>query len=144
MQNLKSSHEEALIKKQLPILKTISAYAYSLDDDLRMELNGLIQSTEDKIHNLPTICEFNPKEFVYKLNKIKNKNNYLIFCEAFNKQLNKSKVKQQIIVQEKPVELKKKTERITDTPEMLSKGDKVVAEVIGRNGEILDKIYNVL
>ena len=41
-------------------------------------------------------------------------------------------------------ELKKKTERITDTPEMLSKGDKVVAEVIGRNGEILDKIYNVL
>ena len=72
MQNLKSSHEEALIKKQLPILKTISSYAYSLDDDLRMELNGLIQSTEDKIHNLPTICEFNPKEFVYKLNKIKN------------------------------------------------------------------------
>lgn len=40
-------------------------------------------------------------------------------------------------------ELKEKTERIAGKPEKLSKGDKVVAEVIGRDGNILDKIYNV-
>ncbi len=41
-------------------------------------------------------------------------------------------------------ELKEKTERITGTPQKPSKGDKVVAEVIGREGDILDRIYNVL
>lgn len=41
------------------------------------------------------------------------------------------------------VELKEKTERITGKPQKLSKGDKVVAEVIGREGNILDTIYNV-
>lgn len=41
------------------------------------------------------------------------------------------------------VELKEKTERITGTPRKLEKGDRVVAEVIGRNGELSDLIYNV-
>lgn len=40
-------------------------------------------------------------------------------------------------------ELKEKTERITGKPEKLPKGDKVVAEIIGREGNLLDKIYNV-
>ena len=40
-------------------------------------------------------------------------------------------------------ELKEKTEKITGTPKPLTKGDKVVAEVISRDGEILDRIYNV-
>ena len=40
-------------------------------------------------------------------------------------------------------ELKEKTERITGTPAKLPKGDRVVAEVIGRNGDIQDYIYNV-
>ena len=40
-------------------------------------------------------------------------------------------------------ELKAKTEKITGIPEKLPKGDRVVAEVIGRNGEISDLIYNV-
>ncbi len=40
-------------------------------------------------------------------------------------------------------ELKEKTERITGKPHPLPKGDRVVAEVIGRNGEPQDKIYNV-
>ena len=40
-------------------------------------------------------------------------------------------------------ELKEKTERITGKPEKIKKGDRVVAEVVGRNGEILDKIYSV-
>ena len=39
--------------------------------------------------------------------------------------------------------LKEKTERITGKPQKPPKGDKVVAEVIGRDGSILDKIYNV-
>ena len=40
-------------------------------------------------------------------------------------------------------ELKEKTERITGVPQKLPKGDRVVAEVIGREGGILDRIYNV-
>ena len=40
-------------------------------------------------------------------------------------------------------ELKEKTERITGKPNKLQKGDRVVAEVIGRNGNLCDRIYNV-
>ena len=39
------------------------------------------------------------------------------------------------------VELKEKTEAITGKPRPIVKGDRVVAEVIGRNGQLLDKIY---
>ena len=42
------------------------------------------------------------------------------------------------------LELKEKTERITGKPQKTPKGDKVVAEVIGREGNVLDRIYNVL
>ena len=41
-------------------------------------------------------------------------------------------------------ELKEKTERITGTPRKLPKGDRVVAEVIGREGKLQDRIYNVI
>ena len=40
-------------------------------------------------------------------------------------------------------ELKEKTERITGAPRHLPKGDRVVAEVIGRNSQLQDVIYNV-
>ena len=40
-------------------------------------------------------------------------------------------------------ELKEKTEKITGTPKPIIKGDKVVAEVISRDGGVLDRIYNV-
>ena len=40
-------------------------------------------------------------------------------------------------------ELKEKAERITGIPRKLQNGDKVVAEVISRDGGVLDKIYNV-
>ena len=40
-------------------------------------------------------------------------------------------------------ELKEKTERITGKPQRLPKGDRVVAEVIGRNGDLQDQIFNV-
>lgn len=42
------------------------------------------------------------------------------------------------------VKLKEKTEKITGQPEKLPKGNKVVAKVISRYGEVLDEIYNVL
>lgn len=41
-------------------------------------------------------------------------------------------------------ELKEMTEKITGKPEKIKRGDKVVAKVIGRDGEVLDLIYNVL
>ena len=40
-------------------------------------------------------------------------------------------------------ELKEKTERITGIPKRLPKGDRVVAQVISRQGDLLDEIYNV-
>ena len=40
-------------------------------------------------------------------------------------------------------ELKEKTERITGKPQKAPKGDRVVAEVISRDGDLLDRIYNV-
>ena len=40
-------------------------------------------------------------------------------------------------------ELKEKTERITGKPNRLPKGERVVAEVIGRNGDLQDVIYNM-
>ena len=40
-------------------------------------------------------------------------------------------------------DLKEKTEKITGTPKKLSKGDRAVAQVICRDGGILDTIYNV-
>ena len=40
-------------------------------------------------------------------------------------------------------ELKEKAEGITGTPRKLPKGDRVVAEVISRYGELQDQIYNV-
>ena len=40
-------------------------------------------------------------------------------------------------------ELKEKTERITGMPRKLPHGDKVVAEVIGRNGNLQDRIYSI-
>jgi len=40
-------------------------------------------------------------------------------------------------------ELKEKTERITGTPKKLPKGERVVAEVIGRDGSLQDCVYNV-
>lgn len=59
-----------------------------------------------------------------------------------------SELKQRLIDAKLPVtdigDLKEKTERITGKPEKIPKGDKVVAEVIGREGTIIDKIYNVL
>ena len=40
-------------------------------------------------------------------------------------------------------ELKEKTEQITGAPRKLTKGDRVVADVISRDGELLDQIYSV-
>jgi len=41
------------------------------------------------------------------------------------------------------MKLKENTEKITGKPKKITKGDRVVAEVIGRDGSLLDKIYNV-
>jgi citrate lyase subunit alpha/citrate CoA-transferase len=39
-------------------------------------------------------------------------------------------------------ELKAKAERLTGVPGKIAKGDRVVGEVIGRDGSVLDRIYN--
>ena len=60
-----------------------------------------------------------------------------------NKELRERLIKAKLPVVD-ILELKEKTEAITGKPQKASKGDKVVAEVIGRDGNILDRIYNVL
>ncbi|MBP3304620.1 MAG: citrate lyase subunit alpha [Oscillospiraceae bacterium] len=58
-----------------------------------------------------------------------------------------AELKQRLVSAGLPVvdirELKEKTERITGRPRKLPKGGRAVAEVIGRDGEVLDTIYNV-
>lgn len=41
------------------------------------------------------------------------------------------------------LELKEKAERITGTPSKIHRGDKIVANVIGRDGDITDHIFNI-
>ncbi len=40
-------------------------------------------------------------------------------------------------------QLKEKTEAITGKPQRIAQGDRVVAQVIGRNGDLQDNIYNI-
>ena len=59
-----------------------------------------------------------------------------------------AELKQRLVDAKLPVidihELKEKTERITGAPQKLPKGDRVVAEVISRDGDLMDNIYNVI
>ena len=58
-----------------------------------------------------------------------------------------AELKQRLLDARLPVidihELKEKTEAITGKPQKCRKGDRVVAQVIGRDGNLLDNIYNV-
>jgi len=59
----------------------------------------------------------------------------------------KEDLKQRLLAAGLPVvdihELKEKTERITGHPKALTKGDRVVSNVIGRDGQMQDAIFNV-
>lgn len=59
----------------------------------------------------------------------------------------KTELKEKLVCAGLPIidihELKDKTERITGKPQKLPKGDRVVAQVISRYGDLLDNIYNV-
>ena len=60
----------------------------------------------------------------------------------------KEELKQRLMAAGLPVvdiqELKEKTERITGHPRALRKGDRAVAQVIGRDGTLQDTIFNVV
>ena len=57
-------------------------------------------------------------------------------------------LRQRLIDSKLPVidinDLKKKVENITGVPQKLPKGNRKVATIIGRNGNVLDDIYNVI
>ena len=59
-----------------------------------------------------------------------------------------AELRQRLIDAKLPVidifDLKKKVENITGVPNKLPKGNRQVATIIGRNGDILDNIYNVI
>ncbi len=59
----------------------------------------------------------------------------------------KAELRERLVAAGLPVvdihQLKEKAEQITGTPQKLPKGDRVVAEVISRYGDLQDRIYNV-
>ena len=71
LKSLKLQYEDELIKKQLPIFKTLNAYAFALPAQTQEQVNKLLKEAEDKIHQRPVSSEFSVTEFKYKLSKIK-------------------------------------------------------------------------
>ena len=71
MQSLSLQYEYELVKKQLPIFKTLNAYSYSLPLEQREQFNKLMKETSDKISRRPIITRFSVTEFKYKLDKVK-------------------------------------------------------------------------
>jgi len=72
MQSLKNKYEYELIAKQMPIFKTLEAYAYCLPEELRPRFEQLMTDTYDKINHRPIVTRFSVTEFRYKLEKIKD------------------------------------------------------------------------
>lgn len=72
MQSLKTQYEYELISKQMPIFKTLEAYAYCLPEELRPKFEQLMTETYDKINHRPIVTRFSVTEFRYKLEKIKD------------------------------------------------------------------------
>ena len=71
MQLLNTEYGKELIKEQLSIFKTLTAYSYSLPANLQKNFNDFIQETECKVLQTPILTNFGLNEFKYKLGKIK-------------------------------------------------------------------------
>lgn len=71
LQTLKLEYEYELVKKQLPVFRTLMAYSHSLPENLIPRFNQLMADTEDKINSKPINARFSVTEFKYKLDKIK-------------------------------------------------------------------------
>lgn len=72
LSNLQKEYEDELIKKQIPIFKTLRAYSYSLPENIRYEFNQLMDETDNKISRNPIFSDFSANEFQYKLERIKD------------------------------------------------------------------------
>lgn len=72
LKDLRIQYEDELIKKQIPIFKTLISYSYSLPPELLPQFNKLMEDTEKKISRTPVDTRFSVTEFKYKLKKIKD------------------------------------------------------------------------
>lgn len=69
---LQSQYEYELLDKQIPIFKTLSAYSYSLPENIRYQFDRLMEETNDRINKKPIFSKFSVTEFKYKLERIKS------------------------------------------------------------------------
>ncbi len=72
LKDMRVQYEQELLKKQIPIFKTLKSYSYSLPENMQSLFNKLMQDTENKINRTPVSTRFSVSEFRYKLEKIKS------------------------------------------------------------------------
>lgn len=121
MQSLQVQYEYELVKKQIPIFRTLVAYSYSLPEDLKARFDLLIKETEDKINRTPVYTRFSVTEFKYKLQRIKDDigklhdkkalgiiNHFIKMCDDFAPKTNEKNIyKQKKIVSDMETILKR-------------------------------------
>ena len=72
LQILQTQYEYELLQKQIPIFKTLTAYSYSLPENIRYQFNQLMNETNNRIERNPIVSDFSVTEFKYKLERIKD------------------------------------------------------------------------
>ena len=72
LHNMSPIFEKILVKKQIPILKSIMLVSKSLPEDSATAIQELVKLNIKKIKKEPVVIPFSTKEFLYKLEKIKS------------------------------------------------------------------------
>ena len=99
IQGVAPIYQRRLRKKQAPIFAELTHAAQDLPDNYRYQFNRLMQETDDKLNDRPTLVPFSSYEFRYKLEKVRNS-------------LSQLKEKKPVRVLNKML---KETERLADT-----------------------------
>ena len=70
IQGVAPIYQRRLRKKQAPIFAELTHAAQDLPDNYRYQFNRLMQETDDKLNDRPTLVPFSSYEFRYKLEKV--------------------------------------------------------------------------
>lgn len=74
MQFLALSHNENLLKIQLPIFNELNKISKNMPQDKQIKYNDLMKITLKKLNAEPVLQQFSAKEFIYKLQRITEEN----------------------------------------------------------------------
>lgn len=72
LQSIAPEYLQTLREEQKPVFKKIRTLAKSLPEDVKPGFYRLMNITDNKLNDVPIIVPFSSKEFIYKLEKIKN------------------------------------------------------------------------